>query len=473
MRKLRKVMALLMTLAMVMGLSLTAFAKAPSEEDTATITVTNVEQNADVKAYQIVKPKYNDNGLVGYEVVSPYSIADHENFIPTADEIAIIAGQVSGQAIQMIASGDGTSYSAEVGAGEYIILISGNDIYNPMVVSAAYGDSGDDASLGNGNVNADSNWMLQDQVVFAKSTETVIEKTVSDSDVNAGDTVHYEIKGEIPSYSDTYGNPVYSISDSLTNATYATEEGETTKVEPVVKIGGVPATKDEDYTLTWAGDTGFTIEVLNLDDYAGKTDTERTVLITYDAVISESAISINPATNEATVEYGNSGEEKTKADKTYTYTFEIDDEFTKVDENGNPLAGATFTLYKEDGKTVVKTCTTELGEDGKAYIHFEGLDAGTYKLKETDAPNDYSINGTVYTVEIRADYNEDGTLKAGFPKIIIDGEENKTVEVQNTKLADLPSTGGIGTTIFTIGGCVIMIAAAGLYFASRRKHGEN
>lgn len=76
----------------------------------------------------------------------------------------------------MTASGDGTSYSAEVGAGEYIILISGNDIYNPMVVSAAYGGSGDDASLGNGNVNADSNWMLQDQVVFAKSTETVIEK---------------------------------------------------------------------------------------------------------------------------------------------------------------------------------------------------------------------------------------------------------------------------------------------------------
>ena len=51
---------------------------------------------------------------------------------------------------------------------------------------------------------------------------------------------------------------------------------------------------------------------------------------------------------------------------------------------------------------------------------------------------------------------------------------NKTNNnITNTKLAELPGTGGIGTTIFTIGGCVIMIAAAGLYFASRRKHGEN
>ena len=42
----------------------------------------------------------------------------------------------------------------------------------------------------------------------------------------------------------------------------------------------------------------------------------------------------------------------------------------------------------------------------------------------------------------------------------------------NTKLSSLPSTGGIGTTIFTIGGCVIMIAAAGLFFASRRKESK-
>ena len=108
---------------------------------------------------------------------------------------------------------------------------------------------------------------------------------------------------------------------------------------------------------------------------------------------------------------------------------------------------------------------------------------------------------------ITAAYNEDGTLKNY--NITVDGKNSSTytatyktsdagivdidkietsVEVKeenlghdisdsyifwNTKLSELPSTGGIGTTIFTIGGCIIMIIAAGLFFASRRKKAAN
>lgn len=467
MKRMKKLFAILMTMAMVMGLGITGFAAGttPSAEDTATITVTNVEKNATVTAYKIVEPTYNSNGLTGYKVVNGYSIADTKNFIPTPAEIIAIAEQVSGGGIEMTATGDGTSYSASVGAGEYIIIISGKDIYNPMVVSAAYTDANDNASLGKGTVDADSDWQLEGSTVFAKSTETVIEKTVSQPDAMVGDTVNYTITGVIPSYSDTYTNPVYSISDVLTNATYVTSGDPSTKVEPVVTIGGDSAYKDSDYTLTWNGESGFTIDFSNIATYAGKTDIERTVVITYSAVISESAVSTDPATNTATVSYGNKNSEKTDADTTYTYTFEIDDEFTKVDDKGDPLGGAIFTLYKEDGKTVVATCETEV-KDGKAYIHFEGLDAGTYKLQETKAPDEYSLNNTVYTVVIEPSYGTDGTLEDYTIKI--DGEEKK-VEVKNTKISELPSTGGMGTTLFTIAGCVIMISAAGLFFATRKK----
>lgn len=51
-----------------------------------------------------------------------------------------------------------------------------------------------------------------------------------------------------------------------------------------------------------------------------------------------------------------------------------------------------------------------------------------------------------------------------------DQDGASVADIPNTKLAALPSTGGIGTTIFTIGGCVIMIAAAALFFATRRKN---
>ena len=78
MKKMRKIFAVLLTLAMVLAMSITAFAdgNAPSDADTATITVTGIEDGATVKAYRIVEPQYNGNGLYGYKVVAPYSIAD-------------------------------------------------------------------------------------------------------------------------------------------------------------------------------------------------------------------------------------------------------------------------------------------------------------------------------------------------------------------------------------------------------------
>ena len=130
-------------------------------------------------------------------------------------------------------------------------------------------------------------------------------------------------------------------------------------------------------------------------------------------------------------------------------------------------------------------------------IKFKGLDGDkTYYLKETAAPTGYTINDTVYKIEFVFDKpddykgeeitytvkvtsnetpnpaNESYTVKYGNK---VDDEygngiaTGNAINIQNTRLSSLPSTGGIGTTIFTIGGCAIMIIAAGLYFASRRK----
>ena len=89
-------------------------------------------------------------------------------------------------------------------------------------------------------------------------------------------------------------------------------------------------------------------------------------------------------------------------------------------------------------------------------VTVEGLDEGTYHIEEKVAPDGYSINEKI----------EDVTLSVeGEAAAVLEG----TREVLDTKLSSLPSTGGIGTTIFTIAGCLIMVAAAGLFFASRRK----
>ena len=104
-------------------------------------------------------------------------------------------------------------------------------------------------------------------------------------------------------------------------------------------------------------------------------------------------------------------------------------------------------------------------------------------MKELTAPSGYSVNTNIYKVEITATYNNNGTLATWGVKVddtavasFTANSEGKWTnnittgaEIKNTKISSLPSTGGIGTTIFTIVGCGIMIAAAGLFFVSRRK----
>ena len=138
------------------------------------------------------------------------------------------------------------------------------------------------------------------------------------------------------------------------------------------------------------------------------------------------------------------------------------------------LEGAEFVLYK-DGEEVPLTFVKEektgkykyapdtegadskLVTDANGYIDVEGLDVGSYHFEETKAPEGYSINtdGKTLTLTVNGD--------VATAKLYNEGQLN------DTKLSALPSTGGIGTTIFTIAGCVIMIAAAGLFFASRKK----
>jgi len=91
---------------------------------------------------------------------------------------------------------------------------------------------------------------------------------------------------------------------------------------------------------------------------------------------------------------------------------------------------------------------------------------GGYEFKETTAPEGYSINEETRVAVIKL---AEGIEEATKSEDVVNG----TTSITDTKLASLPSTGGIGTTIFTIGGCAIMIAAAVLYFVNRRKSEEN
>lgn len=212
-----------------------------------------------------------------------------------------------------------------------------------------------------------------------------------------------------------------------------------------------------------------------------------------------------------------------KEDEETVYTYQLAFLKTGEGEDADGLAGAKFGIYKDAECTkLIDVVTTN--ENG--YAVSANVESGIYYVKELVAPTGYSLNDKVYAItadwttaittsnatEIERTYTEtkpsDDALQVGWIKngtfysfdevdsntdgyaaAYLESEKTTTstktdfVEngdvggtallddaIPNTKLSTLPGTGGMGTTIFTIGGIVIMITAAGLFFANRRKN---
>lgn len=224
-------------------------------------------------------------------------------------------------------------------------------------------------------------------------------------------------------------------------------------------------------------------------------------------------------------------EKKEDTETVYTYQLAFLKTGEGVDDEGNPttpgLANAVFGIYedKECTKLIDKVTTNENG-----YAVSTNVGAGIYYVKELVAPTGYSLNTEVYEIKanwttatttvtgtvtdrtytteqpskdaVQVGWIKDSVFYAmdeftaetaaagGYEAAYLDSENTTTstgvtvtinqgagsgtailgTSIPNTKLSTLPGTGGMGTTIFTIGGVVIMISAAGLFFANRRKN---
>ena len=234
---------------------------------------------------------------------------------------------------------------------------------------------------------------------------------------------------------------------------------------------------------------GCTFEVTFKDtfytDFRDKIDNNEltTVTFTYIATFKEengSYINI-PMKNTTHLTYGDNPTES-NTDETKTYSFGVPVLKYTEDENGDrkTLANAQFNLYKnsvDDEANKLKftyDSTNEYyrytpGESGnptmtsngtKAFT-ITGLEAGTYYLKETKAPNGYNTLTSPIKIEIKQ--KDDGTQQ-----IIMNKKEVTTVDVLNEKGSLLPSTGGMGTTlIYLIGGALVL--GSGIVLANKKR----
>lgn len=514
MKKMKKIMAMLLAMVMVLGMTVTAMAAGetilplpgrPSENDKGIITVANVEQDSTVKAYQVVKAKYDNlsKEFTGYEAIKVDGKEVVENIEnPTAEEInaiktAIEEEKLNSLLIELKYDNDSGKYktvddegNANAPVGSYVILINApsnsTTVYSPLYGSVAYGttNEGDGNTLEQGNIDV----MLSSNLYSKKQEGPIPEKNIveendkSKESVTIGSVVKFELKATLPDYKG-YENPIFKFVDTL--STGLTYNADTYKV--FVGTGEVDASNVQEE------ENGQTV-TFSLTPQFIKENLGKEVKITYTATVNENATSgFDANTNTVKLDYSNSPTTVTSSEekKTYNYTFDINGLLTKVDSDNieTKLDRAKFALYTDEDCKVRATYaddnTTPIPEaettkDGN--IEFEKLNEGTYYLKETVAPEDYQLSGKVYKIVIGANYDTDGKM-TDYKITITDmdtmqeventyyeNENNITVtNVKNTKLSSLPSTGGIGTTIFTIGGCAIMVAAAGLFFASRRK----
>lgn len=305
-----------------------------------------------------------------------------------------------------------------------------------------------------------------------KNSQPTVDKQVQENsngtwgdtnDANIGDTVNFKTTINVVD-----GQPKnYVLHDKMSNG-LTFDAG---SVE--VKIGDRTLTLGSDYTLIANPKDGCTFEIEFKENVLKPNDV---VIVTYSATLNEKAVIYpEPNTNETKLVYGEGSETTWDETKTFTYQFDL----VKTKTDNTVLNGAEFKLYDaktegneialiDEGNGVYRVATAaEKAAEGfvsatikAGKVTIKGLDSGTYYLEETKAPAGYNV--LAERVEVKIDHaNLTATVEG-------DTYVSGGVQVINKTGAELPSTGGIGTTIFyVVGG--LLVVAAGVLLVTRKR----
>ena len=468
MKRIRKIFAMFLAMAMVLGMGITAFAA----ETQASITVNGLATNASqtISIYQIYSLDADNNAWVLADWakdtgVTPETLTTKASL----DALKEAAGETTAtdtlnttETVEGSKVYAGSATFSGLQAGAYLILVtdSSNKTTYSTMVAATY------------EYGADGLIKAKDTSVTAKAEGYHIDKTTSDADdvVEVGDLLTYTIRTTVPYCDPSAEKMEFAINDTIQGASYYLSGADVKGVAAVSSvtvggktINGIAIPSDANGQKTFTVDLSSLVSAQNA--YAGQE-----VVITYTAKV-EAVDSITNAANST---------HQTTPVITISYTGQAS--ITKYnDDKSKELKGAQFALYKlvdgekfyaaidangyitgewleetDDGAVPNGAGIVTTGEDGVAVV--KGLNVGTYYFKEVKAPKGYTVNESDAAVNV-VKVNTDNQVSV-----------SGTTEMKDTKLTSLPSTGGIGTTIFTIGGCAVMSAAAGLYFVNRKKN---
>ena len=481
----KKLFAILLTLVMAMSLATTAFA-----EDTNP-TITAPDNNRTYAVYQIftgdlsdgvlsnIKWGQNGTGTNGTTVAKE-----------TLDAVAAIAGSDvndagKAEAIAAYVKLDSTPVgtvtngsSIQVPAGYYLIKDNGpvaaGEAYSVYVVEVI-----DSTTIAPKTGTTTSQKKVDDKNDSNTSEDTVVWQDSADYDI--GDAVPFQLKAVVGSDYANY-NHGYKL-------TFHDKECEgLTFNESSVKVYVNGKLLSEGYTVTAPaadGDT-FDISFANLKTVTAADNTKvqagSVISVEYTSTLNTSAkIGAEGNPNTMHITYTNNPHDqqagdngKTPDDKVIVFTYKV--VVNKVDNNGNALTGAGFTLYKKNAAGAYEPIGTEIKGEAMTQFSWVGIDDGDYKLVESTTPTGYNTIAPIeFTVSAEhattwEDFTMDALTNLSGGDLASGNVSTGVISanIENLPGATLPETGGIGTQIFYAVGGVLVLAAVVLLVSKKR-----
>ena len=514
MKHIKKLASLLLVLVMALSLAVTAFA---DESTTYSITINNSTAGHTYEAYQIFTGDLATNEA-GNKVLSNIvwgsgvseagqtalgdAAAKAETLKTEADAKAFakaVAPYLTTAAGSANTVTDGKYVISGLAAGYYLVkdqdgsLTGDNDSYTEYIIQVV------------GNVTATPKSDVPEVQKKVKdindSTDTTKTDWQDSADYDIGDSIPFQLKATLADNVSSYTTYKVVFHDTLS-------KGLTYNNDAKVYIDG---TETNGFTVTATVNAdGTTTLTVSCDDVkALGAGNSSVITVEYTAKLNENAVlgsAGNP--NEVYLEYSNNPNKSETGDnetgetpKDVVIVFTYKTIINKVDSENKPLTGAAFKLEKlikgKDGAADTWTTVKEFTVDETTTsFTFSGLDDGQYKLTETKTPAGYNTIDPIYfVIEATHDETADAPTLKTLNAYLTDANGNKQTEMKdgesvnidlgtvdltagsitttvvNKSGSELPSTGGIGTTIFYVLGGVLVLAAVVLLVTKKRMSG--
>lgn len=478
MKRVKRVLALLAAFALVLAMAVPAFA----EGETGSITVQGAVNGESYSIYKIFD-------VTGYDTTTkPHKIAykvtdDWASFFekgkPGAAYVTLDSKkQISGT---MLDSSTAPEFAAAA------IKWAKDSTHNIKATESKTANEGGVTFTGVTN----GYYLVDTSLGALCSLDNVTGNTATISEKNKVPSVEKKVKN-----GDSYDSSNSAkIGDTVEYKTTITINGSVEKVvlhdkmdagltfnetSVKVKVGGADVAADS-YTLKKSAELSdsCTFEIEFKDSYIAGLKTGTQIEVTYSATLNKNAvIGTTGNKNDTWLKYGNNGS-VTSETTTYSYSFDL----VKTDSDGTLLAGAKFKLYADknctkeiklvaDGDNVYRVATTgetavdSIETNANSALTIKGLKGTTtYYLKEIEAPKGYNELENAFEFTIGS-ANISSNLSATNNKWV---EETSTgIHITNNAGTTLPSTGGMGTTVFYVVGGGLMAVAVVLLVTKKR-----